>query len=254
MNYKKRLSKSIFLSSMLHKTDAKFCIECGKGADMVQLGALLAAADDQFKNEREDEPDIFLPQKEEDMTTCLKKEIDLIKNNLKDTVIALNIGIFDLEAGLKAARALKKAHGDILELNVHGAWNDTEKMGYLRGMALPEHQHTLIDWTHKLADEGPLIIKFHGTISIDFCDLIKKLNATGLIGYHFNIRTGKDQPRYELIKEIKPHIKGLLFTSGDIHRAEQAEKLFNLGVDGVGFARPVLKDKKFISSFRKAII
>ncbi|MFW5992442.1 MAG: hypothetical protein ACOCQN_04545 [Halanaerobiaceae bacterium] len=55
------LQNTVFLSSMMGITDSEFFSKCGQGADMVQLGALIAARKDRFRTARKENPEYFLP-------------------------------------------------------------------------------------------------------------------------------------------------------------------------------------------------
>lgn len=244
---KSELKNTLFLSFMMRKTDGKFCAKCGQGARMVQLGAYIAARKDQFIETRKKEPEDFLPLSEEKMRIFFENELKPIQKNYKQMITALNIGIFDLELGIKAGKAWKKAGGDILELNVHGNWQLVQKEGYLKGMALPEYQERLKKWSKKIVAENiPLFIKFNSNIEVNFEKLIQRLSDIGIWGYHFNIKGNKKEPNFDFAERMCKQIDEIIVYSGSIRTPKEINILFDMGIDSVGFAQPVLKDSKYI--------
>lgn len=246
----------LFLSSMLGKTDARYCVERGSGADMVQLGALLAAEEDRLEEEREIRPGSFLPQSELEMTKILSKEVEIVRQGLgQNVLVALNLGVFDLGAGLKAARAWEAAGGDYLELNVHGQWRGLSEGGYLRAMALEGHRKRLLNWSKSLVEEGPpLIVKFHRDTNVDFTSLLGEIHRaeTGISALHFNIRGPNQKPDLPFAERIVKAARVPVLFSGYVRTAEAARSLFELGAAGVGFAQPVMEEKDFISRIAEA--
>lgn len=241
------LQNTVFLSSMMGVTDSEYCSKCGQGADMVQLGALIAAHRDRFAEDRKENPEYFLSESEAEMTSYFTNEINNIKENLGEITVALNIGIIDIEEGVKAARAWEKAGGDIFELNIHGNWQDLREKGYLRGMALPEYRERLLEWTAILLKEDiTLYLKFNSGIDVDFDDLLDDLQKYRVPGYHFNIRGENGQPRFDFLRGIVNKIETVLLCSGYIRSPGQVKRLWEMGVDSVGFAQPVLDDCEFI--------
>lgn len=238
----------LFLSSMMGWTDARFCVERGQGAQMVQLGALLAAKEEQFQKQREKNPEYFLPADEKESRKLLESEVETVREGLGGNIsVALNLGVFDLTTGLEAARSWKRAGGDFLELNVHGNWNRTPRKGFLRGMARPSYRKRLVKWSQELAEAGPpLILKFSHETEVDFPALLKEMGTLNITGFHFNIKTGGGRPNFCLAQQMVNRAPGKCLFSGEIREPSQVRKLFELGAEGVGFARPVLKEQGFL--------
>ncbi|MFW5992441.1 MAG: hypothetical protein ACOCQN_04540 [Halanaerobiaceae bacterium] len=181
------------------------------------------------------------------MTSYFRNEIGNIKEKLGEIAVALNIGITDIEEGVKSAKAWKKAGGDIFELNIHGNWQNLRDEGYLRGMALPEYRQRLREWTGALMEEDiRLYLKFNSNININFLELLDSLQEYNVPGYHFNIRGENGQPRFKFLRRILNKIDTVFLCSGYIRNPEQVKRLWEMGVDSAGFAQPVLDDCEFI--------
>lgn len=253
---RQRLTHSLFLSSMMRNTNGAYCARCGKGADMVQLGALLVAAPGEYMEVRDKYPHAFLPNAIDEMTERLSSEVKEIRSLLGNVIIGVNAGIFDIQEGVKMVSALTAAGGDILELNVHGGLKPFADIGFFEGMALPEYRERLLLWTKELSySELPLVIKFHTSSPVDFEKVLEELEPFPVFGYHFNIRNEETKgPDYEFIKRIRPLVKGMLFVSGYIRSPEDIKALWDLGVDSIGVATPILKDENFLWELSKKVM
>jgi len=240
------LKGGLFISAMMGETSGEFVARHGKGARMVQIGALVADALD-----RSHEPDYLLPLTEDEMVPVLRKEVEEARRLLGETPIALNAAPGDIESGLRMARAFHKAGGDIFELNVHGGYEKLLKRGLLRAMALPENRPRLIEWLKGLCRlEIPIVVKFRaGMEGVDFIDVLEEIAAVeGLFGVHFNVRSEeKKAPDFAFVRQVRPHIKGLLFCSGYVRDLRQVNALFEAGADCVGIAQGILDEPDIIA-------
>lgn len=241
-----RLKGGLFISSMMGQTNGAFVARHGKGASMVQLGALLADAEDRSHDQR-----YLLPLGQEDMTPVLKQEVDEVRKALGDIPIMLNAGVGDLESGLRMANAFGEAGGDIFELNIHGGYGKLLKRGLLRAMALPENRATLIEWLTELARlDIPAVVKFWGGEErVDFTRVLEELAPIErLFGIHFNVRAEQGEaPDVAFVRRVRPHVKGVLFCSGNVKARTHVDALLSAGADCVGIAKGVLDEPGIIA-------
>jgi len=242
-----RLKRGIFISSMMSRTTGAYCAAHGAGAAMVQIGALIADP------VREHEEDYLLPEAEADMAARLRKDVDPIRERLGDVPICLNAAVGDLESGLKSARALRAAGGDVYEVNIHGGYGPMLKRGLLRAMALPLHRARLLEWLTALAElDTPVIVKFNrSTPGVDFSELLKQIDGIGLLGVHFNVRDGSSNaPDLDFVRTVRPLVPGVLLCSGYVRARADADALFDAGADCVGVAQGLLDDPGIIAKLK----
>lgn len=232
---------------MMNVTDGAFCAERSKGCAMVQIGAYLA------------EPPAYgkytsvLPPDREECIKFLADECRAAKSR-SDVRVCLNLATPKLEWGVEAAEAFREAGGDIVELNVHGAYERYLKLGLLRAMVLPENRSKLRKWLEALVEvEIPLIVKFRMGAVPDYPAVLEEISDLDLFGVHFNVRditTGR--PDFEFVEAIRDKCPFLL-VSGYIRSADDARSLFAAGVDMVGIAEPTIKDSGFIGRIAREL-
>jgi len=240
------LAGGLFISAMFGRTDGAFVAQNGTGASMVQIGALIADAED-----RSHPADILLPESEDAIVPILAREVDAVREGLVDIPIALNAAVGDLGSGLKTARAFGRAGGDLFELNVHGGYPKLLRRGLLRALALPENQPRLLEWVRGFLQlDVPLIVKFWaGLEGVDFSRLLDDLAALGSIfAIHFNVRNEeRREPALDFVHKVRPHVDGLLLCSGYVTRRAQVDALFDAGADCIGISQGVLDEPGIIA-------
>ena len=236
-----RLKGALFISSMMGRKDGAFAAAHGRGASMVQIGALIADAEDRSHPEAS-----LLPLSQEEMVPVLKREVDVVREALGDTPIMLNAGVGDLESGISMARAFGEAGGDIFELNVHGGYGKLLDRGLLRAMMLPENRATLIEWLTELCRLTiPVVVKFWPRMpGVNFTELLGEVaSVEQLFGIHFNVRAGQEGvPDVVFVREIRQQVKGLLLCSGYVTERADVDALLAAGADCVGVAKGVLDE------------
>lgn len=242
----KRLKGGLFLSSMMGWTDGAFVAQHGAGASMVQIGALVADAED-----RSHEGRYLLAEAQADMVPVLRQEVDNARQGLGDTPIALNAAVGDLPSGIRMADAFHEAGGDIFELNVHGAYDKLFKRGLLRAMALTENRPRMIEWLQQLCRlEIAVVVKFWaGMGGVDFIEVLEEISPIeGLFGVHFSVRAeGAERPDIEFVRRVRPHVKGMLWCSGHVKTRTHVVALLSVGADCVGVAQGVLDERGIIA-------
>jgi len=240
-----RIQGGLFLSSMMGWTTGDFVAQRGRGAAMVQIGALIADAEDRSHDSR-----FLLPLEENDMVPVLAAAVQAAREGVGDTPIALNGAVGDVESGCRMARAFREAGGDLFELNCHGGYGKLLERGLLRAMALPTNRPTLIEWLEALCElDIPIVVKFHGHMEgVNLAEVLRDMaHIERLFGVHFNVRSveGK-QPDVDLVRRLRPLARGVLFCSGHVRSREQADALFRAGADCVGLAQAVLDDPQIL--------
>ncbi len=239
------LKSGLFISAMMDITDGSWVAARAKGASMVQIGALIADLED-----RDHEKRFLLPEAEEQMIPILENHVRSVRESWGELPICLNAAPGDLESSLRMARAFEIAGGDLIELNCHGGYDKLIRRGLLRAMALPENRPVMRQWLVQLCKLSiPVVVKFNGTQSgIDFPEVLDGLSdIDGLFGVHFNIRNQSDgNPNFPLVREIRPHIRGLLFCSGYVKTKAQVAELLAAGADCIGIAQGLLDDPKIL--------
>ncbi len=238
----KRLSKKLFLSSMMGVTDGFFCSERSEGCAMVQIGAYLA------EPPAYPETDSVLPRGQKECIGFLIQECRRARENSRIPV-CLNLATPRLEWGLDASECFHKAGGDIVELNIHGGYQPYLRLGKLKAMVLPENRPELLRWLEAFSKmEIPVIVKFREGVVADYGPILDNVAKLNLFAVHFNVRNEQTKvPDLEFVKAIKEKYSFFLLVSGYIRSSEMAKKLFEAGADMVGFAEPTIKDSKFIS-------
>jgi len=247
-----RLQGGLFLSSMMGRTDGAFAARHGRGASMVQIGALVADAMDRSHEQR-----YLLPEARADMVPILRKEVQNVRAALGDVPIALNAAVGDLESGARMARAFHEAGGDIFELNVHGGYEKLLRRGLLRAMALPQNRRTMVQWLEELCRlDVPVVVKFRaGADDVDFAEVLRELGSVQrLFGVHFNVRAeGPARPDIEFVRTIRPHVRGQLWCSGHVRTRTHVVALLSAGADCVGIAQGVLDQPDIIARLRAQV-
>jgi len=243
-----KLRGKLFLSSMMNVTDGSFCAERSGGCAMVQIGAYLA------------EPPAYkkfmsvLPSERQSCIQFLAEECRKAKRR-PDLYVCLNLATPKLKWGIEAAEAFKEAGGDLVELNVHGAYGRYLKLGLLRAMVLPENRPKLVRWLKAFSElDIPLIVKFRMGVIPDYPDVLEEIAELNLFAVHFNIRdeTAK-RPDFRFVEDIREKCPFFLLTSGYVRSADDARRLFSLGADMVGIAEPTMKDPLFIMRIAKEL-
>jgi tRNA-dihydrouridine synthase len=240
-----RLKDGLFLSSMMGWTNGAYCARNARGTCMVQLGALIADAEDRSHEARH-----LLPAAEEDMAEALRGEVDAIRKVHGDLPIALNCAVGDLPSGLSAARAFAAAGGDIFELNCHGGYQKLLSRGLLRAMALPPARTMLLEWLDALSSlDVPVVVKFNAAAGdgVDFTELLDEVrNVHGLFGVHLNVRGQGGSPDVHLVRRVRGSVPGVLLCSGSVTTTWNVRKLLESGADCVGIAQGILDDPGII--------
>ena len=241
-----RVRNGLFISSMMHTTDGAYVAERGHGADMVQIGALIADPLDTTHD-----PKSMLPCDQRFMESILRRELEVIRQALGDTPVGLNAAPGDRSAALRMARALHAAGGDIFELNCHGGYKKLLDRGLLQAMALAENRATMIDWlTELVKQEIPIVVKFNSlTEGVDFREVLKTLEPIDrLFGVHFNVRQAdRSEPDLDFVRTVRPHVHGVLFCSGYVTTRSQVEALIEAGADCVGIAQGVMDEPQILA-------
>ena len=247
---RRELKGKLFLSSMMHYTDGRFCSERGLGSAMVQLGAYLA------------EPPAYnvlehgwiLPPKKEDCINFLRKEIEAIRSKLREVKVCLNLATPKLEWGLKAVECFKEAGGDILELNFHGGYKRYLEMGKLRAMVLPENRNELYKWLESFSTINfPVIAKFRLGVIADYTPILDFIDSLDLFGVHFNIRDEPSKkPNFEFIKQIRKY-RFFILASGYVRSVMDVKMLFEAGADMVGLAEPTINNPSLIAEIADSL-
>jgi tRNA-dihydrouridine synthase len=252
MEIRGKLKGKLFLSSMMHYTDGRFCSERGLGSAMVQIGAYLA------------EPPAYgvlehgwvLPPNREKCVEFLRREIEIIRDRLKGVRVCLNLATPRLEWGLEAAECFKDAGGDLLELNFHGGYKRYLEIGRLRAMVFPENRSELYRWLERFSSmDFPVIAKFRlGVISdSDYMPILDFIESLKMFGVHFNIRDEKSgKPCFEFIRHIRKY-GFFILASGYVRSLKDAEMLFESGADMVGLAEPVINNPNFIAEIAESL-
>jgi tRNA-dihydrouridine synthase len=234
-----KLKEGIFLSSMMKRTDGEFCAREGVGADMVQLGALIAD-----REERNHPPESLLPVQPRQMAAFLREWVDPVRNALGDIPIFLNGAPGDIKSAVDMAGAFQDAGGDGFELNVHGGYKPHLERGLLRALALPENRERLFRFTEALVEtEVPLIVKFHITMAdrVNFPQLCREIHQKfAPLGIHFNVRGKDGSPDLDFTRTIREAYDGMLFCSGYVKTRDDVDTLLTAGADCVGIAQGVL--------------
>jgi tRNA-dihydrouridine synthase len=236
-----RLRGKLFLSSMMGYTDGQFCGERGKGCAMVQLGAYLS------------EPlaygiaDLVLPPTHRDCVQFLQEEFELVRQELPDALICVNIATPKLEWAITAAEYVTEA-GGIFELNIHGGYEPYLKQGKIRAMVLPENRSELFEWLETFSRfDAPIIVKFREGVVDDYTPILDRLSNLRFLGVHFNVRddrTGK--PDFAFIEEVKRRYSLFILASGYVRSSYDAQRLFMAGADMVGIGEPTIQDQDYI--------
>jgi len=243
---KERLKGGLFISSMMGCTTGAFVAERGRGAGMVQIGALVADATDRSHDAR-----YLLPIEEDDMVPVLAREVEVARAGLGETPIALNAAPGDLTSARRMARAFRRAGGDLFELNCHGGYGPLLERGLLRAMALPENRPVLLAWLGELCRlEVPVVVKFHArTEGVDFAEVLDELaGISDLFGIHFNVRLPhRAEPDTAFVRRMRPAVPGMLWCSGHVTTRAHVDALFEAGADCVGIAQGVLDDPGLIT-------
>jgi len=242
------LHKRLFLSSMMNITNGSFCSERSEGCAMVQIGAYLA------------EPPAYgryasvLPSEREKCIRFLAEECKTAKSRF-DISVCLNLATPKIEWGLEAAEAFREAGGDLVELNVHGAYERYLKLGLLRAMVLPENRPRLRRWLKALSEiDIPLIVKFRMGVVPDYPSVLEEIADLEIFGVHFNVRDeATKRPDFGFVEEIRGKCPFFLLVSGYVRSADDARRLFSAGVDMVGIAEPTINDPQFIAEIAKQL-
>lgn len=249
---KVRISGQLVVSTMLDITDAAFCVACGHGAGMIQLGTMLVAPENEtYTPWRQRWPKSFLPWDTSAMRRVLKGAVALVRQGLGDVVVCLSLAGFEgVGEVVEAAQAFADAGGDLVELNVHGGLKPFSEQGYLAGMSLPSYRQRLIAWVEALSSlEIPLLVKFNTQVATDLFQVCRDLAHLPVFGYHFNVRDEATRaPNYAFVQAIRPLVEGVLLCSGYAWTAAAVRKLFEAGADAVGFAKPLVNDHGFIAA------
>ncbi len=244
-----RLKGNLFLSSMMGRTDGSFCAERGEGCALVQIGAYLAEPPAYGKSR------YILPSSREECVNFFRSEISKIKRSL-DVAVCVNLASLELEWGLEAAECFRSAGGDILELNVHGAYKPYLEKGRLRAMVLPENREELFKWLKEFSKiDIPFLVKFRLGVIEDYTPILDFINRLDIFGVHFNIRDEKTgKPNFHFVKWFKDkYEKIFLLVSGYVRSSEDAKRLFDLGADMVGVAEPVLADPHYMKKLHDCL-
>lgn len=120
-----KLRGRLFLSSMMGRTNGRFCAQRGKGCAMVQLGSYLA------------EPPAYemrghvLPASRRDCIRFFAQEFAEVRR-LLEALVCVNIATPKLEWGVEAAECFSQAGGDVFELNIHGGYAPYLRQGRVR--------------------------------------------------------------------------------------------------------------------------
>jgi 5-methyltetrahydrofolate--homocysteine methyltransferase len=242
---RERLAGGIFLSSMMGWTDGAYVAEHGRGADMVQIGALVADAADRGHEEQ-----YLLPVEEDDMVPVLAAEVDAARAALGDTPIALNAACGDLESALRMATAFDRAGGDVFELNCHGGYGRLMERGLLRAMAFPENRPEMLRWLRALCElDIPVAVKLNGAAGdTDLADVLREAaDVRGVFAVHLNVRGADGRPNTALLRSLAPLVPGMVWASGHAKEAAEVTALLDAGADCVGLAQGAIDEPGIIA-------
>ncbi len=234
---------------MMGRTDGSFCAERGEGCALVQIGAYLAEPPASGRSS------YILPSRREECIDFFRSEISKIKESL-DAAVCVNLATLKLEWGLEAAECFRLAGGEMLELNVHGAYKPYLEKGRLRAMVLPENREELFKWLKEFSKiDIPFLVKFRLGVIEDYTPILDFVSQLDIFGVHFNIRNEKTRrPDFEFVKWFKDKYEEIfLLVSGYVRSSKDAEKLFDLGADMVGVAEPVLADPHYMKKLHDAL-
>ncbi len=208
---------------------------------MIQLGAYLA------EPPLYGEAQYFLPSSREQCTYFLAEECRKARGGIR-ILTCLNLATPKLEWGLEAAECFSRAGGDLVELNVHGAYEPYLRMGKVRAMVLPENRNELFSWVEAFATLPiPLIVKFRMGVIEDYSPVLEKLRDFDIFGLHFNVRKDKlAKPDFDFVRITKARYPFFLLASGYVRSALDAKELFEAGADMVGVAEPTINDPEYI--------
>jgi len=245
---REKLRGRLFLSSMMNVTDGSFCAERSEGCAMVQIGAYLAEppAYGKFSS--------VLPSERRRCIQFLAEECRKAKGQ-SEVYVCLNLATPKLEWGLEAAEAFKEAGGDLVELNVHGAYERYLKLGLLRAMVLPENRANLIRWLKAFSRlDIPLIVKFRMGVVPDYPSILEEIADLDIFAVHFNVRDdATKRPDFKFVEEIREKYPFFLLVSGYVRSADDARRLFSVGADMVGIAEPMIKEPRFIAKIARQL-
>jgi acyl-CoA synthetase (AMP-forming)/AMP-acid ligase II/thioesterase domain-containing protein/acyl carrier protein len=235
-----RLRGGVFLSAMVGWADGAFCARHGRGARMVQIGALIADAEDRSHDDR-----YLLPLAEDEMTAVLRRQVEAARAGLGDIPLCLNGAVADLDSGLKMARAWQAAGGDLFELNCHGTYRRLVERGRLQAMALPENRPLLLGWLSEFCRlDIPLLAKFRAPADgVDTGALLDDISGVeGLFGIHLNVRGPEGRPAVDLVRSHRSRVPGILLCSGYVRKPRHLKELAAAGADCIGVAEGLLED------------
>lgn len=240
-----KIKGKLFLSSMMGKCDAEFCVSRSQDCAMVQFGAFVLI-------EEREERNTYWPDPERGKFTAFMKDqydryrAELAKLVGQDNIPVVCANIFpctdeDLEV---SAAAFIEAGGDIYELNAHGGIGGDRERGTGKMLFIPEHTPKLMRWAKTLVDAGgPVIIKGRGGAIPDFTEHVKQFEQMGVHAFHINVRdeeTGKQD--LKLLENIRKATNMFLLASGYVKDTGSAKALFDAGADCVGIAQVAMSD------------
>ena len=232
----KEISGGLFISSMMGVTDGPWVTERAAGTRMVQIGALIADLSD-----RSHDAKYLLPKEQDGMVPILKRQVNPIREKWGNLPICLNAAPGDLQSAVCMAQSFERAGGDIFELNCHGGYARLLERGLLRNMVRQENRSTMRAWLIELCRLSiPVVVKFNGTMEdIDFCQVLDEIaDVEDLFGVHFNVRDDShNAPDIDLVRRVRPHVKGLLLCSGHVRSPENVTELQAAGADCVGISQ-----------------
>jgi len=204
---------------------------------MVQIGAYLA------EPPAYPETESVLPRDQDQCIDFLREECRGARKN-SQVQVCLNLATPKLEWGLSAAECFRRAGGDVVELNVHGAYEPYLRLGKLKAMVLPENRSELIRWLEAFCRiQIPVLVKFREGVITDYGSILDSVARLNLLGVHFNIRNEEiKRPDFGFVKSIREKHSSFLLVSGYVRSSEMVRKLFQAGADMVGFAEPTIED------------
>ena len=233
---RERLAGGLFISAMMGVTDGQWVADRAAHTQMVQIGALIADAED-----RGHDASCLLPLQEQDMVPVLQRQVMPVREKCGKLPVCLNGAPGDLRSAFAMARAFEKAGGDLFELNCHGGYARLLERGLLRTMVLPENRATMHAWLLELCRLAiPVVVKFNGTMEeVDFPFVLDQIaDIPGLFGVHFNIRdASRDVPNRALVRQVRPHVAGMLWCSGHVRSPQQVAELREAGADCIGVSQ-----------------
>jgi hypothetical protein len=233
---RERLTGGLFISAMMGVTTGQWVADRAAGAQMVQIGALIADLEDRSHDAR-----YLLPLEEDGMVPVLEREVRPVREGWGNLPVCLNAAPGDLRSALRLARAFERAGGDLYELNCHGGYGRLLERGLLRNMVLPENRAKMRTWLLELCRLSiPVVVKFNGaTEGVDFREVLDEIaDIPGLFGVHFNIRdTVRGVPNLPLVRQVRSRIGGTLWCSGHVRSAGQVAEVTEAGADCVGISQ-----------------